>query len=71
MFVFHADPVYVTVLVVTPEQLLGVLLISGALYRHVVDASYGLTDVYVPFDTQPLLGTAKPLHALHVVVLLL
>ena len=67
MFVFHADPVYETVFVVTPEQLLGVELISGALYRHVVFASYGLTELYVPLDTHPLVGTVNELQALQLV----
>ena len=63
MFVFHADPVYDTVFVVTPEQLDGVLLISGALYRHVVLALRTLTELYVPFATHPLVGTVNALHA--------
>ena len=71
MLVFHAVPLYVTVFVVTPLQLLGVALISGALYRHVVFASYGLSELYVPPLTQPLVGTVKSPHAEHAVVLLL
>jgi hypothetical protein len=33
---------------VTPLQLLGAELMSGALYLHVVLALYGLTELYVP-----------------------
>ena len=47
-------------------QLVG-LVLSGATYRHVVVALYGLTELNVPPVT---LGAVKPLHALQLVAVL-
>ena len=57
-------------LVVTPLQLLGVEVMSGALYLHVELALRTLTELYVPPVTQPLLGTVNPLHAPQLALLL-